>query len=287
VQRAWRLGCHEVPPLDQQTILITGATDGLGRALAHELASGGAAVLVHGRDDSRGRETIDLIRTQTGNERVHWLRADLSSLAEIRGLAQQAVSEYDRLDALVNNAGIGTVAPGDGRRMESADGYELRFAVNYLSGYLLTRLLLPLIVQSAPARIVNVSSAGQAPIDFDDVMLERHYDGVQAYCQSKLAQIMFTFDLADELRDRFVTANCLHPATFMPTKIVRAAGVTPVSALEDGVRATRRLAADEELDGVTGQYFNGLRPAEPHAQARDGKARARLRELSDRLSGLV
>jgi NAD(P)-dependent dehydrogenase (short-subunit alcohol dehydrogenase family) len=269
-----------VRPLHEQTILITGATDGLGRALAAELADRGARILVHGRDEDRGRETIEQIG---GGE---WLRADLSSLAEVRGLAQQVLDRHDRLDTLVNNAGIGTAAPGEGRRVESADGYELRFAVNYLAGYLLTRLLADLLERSAPARIVNVSSAGQAPIDFEDVMLERHYDGVQAYCQSKLAQIMFTLDLADELRQRDVTVTCLHPATYMPTKMVRAAGVDPISSLEQGVEATLRLIADPELDGVTGQYFNGTHRAEPHPQASDPDARRQLRELSDRLVGL-
>jgi NAD(P)-dependent dehydrogenase (short-subunit alcohol dehydrogenase family) len=271
-----------VRALDEQTILITGATDGLGRALARELAAGGAKLLLHGRDDARGRETLD----ELGSDAAQWLRADLSSLGEVRSLADQVLGSGDRLDALVNNAGIGTAAPGDGRRLESADGFELRFAVNYLAGYFLTKLLLPLLERSAPARIVNVSSAGQAPIDFEDVMLERHYDGVQAYCQSKLAQIMFTFDLADELKDRDVTANCLHPATYMPTKMVTAAGVDPVSSLAQGVQATRRLVAEPELDGLTGQYFNGTHATEPHPQARDPDARRRLRELSDRLCGL-
>ena len=273
-------------PLDQQTILITGATDGLGRGLAGELAVAGATLLVHGRDQTRGRETIADLEAATGNRNLHWLRADLGSLYEVHGLADQLIAEYDRLDVLVNNAGIGTTLPGDGRRVESQDGYELRFAVNYLAGYLLTRLLLPLLERSAPARIVSVSSAGQAPIDFDDVMLERHYDGVQAYCQSKLAQVMLTFDLAEELDGRGVTANCLHPGTYMPTKMVHAAGVTPVTALEDGVKATLRLVSDPELDGVTGRYFNGLREAEPHPQARDPEARRRLRSLSDQLSEL-
>jgi len=271
-------------PLAEQTILVTGATDGHGRTLAEQLAAVGATLLVHGRNDARGHEVTEEIRARTGNEDVHWLRADLGSLDEVRTLAQKVMREHDRLDALVNNAGIGTVNDaGDNRRMESRDGYELRFAVNYLAGYLLTRLLLPLLEKSAPARVVNVSSAGQAPIDFDDVMLERHYDGIQAYCQSKLAQIMFTFDLAGELDANTVTATCLHPATYMPTKMVLASGVSPTSSLEDGVAATRRLVADPELDGVTGRYFNGLRPADPHPQAFDLEARRRLRELSEQL----
>jgi NAD(P)-dependent dehydrogenase (short-subunit alcohol dehydrogenase family) len=268
--------------LDQQTILVTGATDGLGRALANELAGEGATLLVHGRDDAKGRETIEAIRARTGNEDLHWLRADLASLDDVRALAEEVAHGHERLDVLVNNAGIGT-SEGGGGRMESRDGHELRFAVNYLAGYLLTRLLLPLLERSAPARIVNVSSAGQAPIDFDDVMLERRYDGVQAYCQSKLAQVMLTFDLAEELRGRGVTATCLHPATYMPTKMVRESGVSPVSSLEEGLEATLRLVADPELDGVTGGYFNGLREAVPHPQANDPEARRRLRELSEQI----
>jgi NAD(P)-dependent dehydrogenase (short-subunit alcohol dehydrogenase family) len=275
-----------LPELERQTILITGASDGLGRALAGELASRGATLLIHARDEGRGNEAIDEIRERTRNERLHLLLADLASLEQVRLLAETVARNHDRLDVLVNNAGIGTTLPGDGRRMESADGYELRFAVNYLAGYLLTHSLLDLLERSAPARVVNVSSAGQAPIDFDDVMLERGYDGVQAYCQSKLAQVMFTFDLAEQLRGAGVSITALHPATYMPTKMVRAAGVEPISSLEQGVQATLRLIADPELEGVTGRYFNGTRPAGPHPQAEDPEARRRLRELSDRLCGL-
>ena len=272
--------------LEQQTILITGATDGLGRALASELAGAGATLLVHGRDETRGEQTVTEIEEASANAKLHWLQADLSSLEQVRALARSVTAQSDRLDVLVNNAGIGTTLPGDGRRMVSQDGYELRFAVNYLACYLLTRMLLSLLERSAPARVVNVSSAGQAPLDFDDVMLERHYNGIQAYCQSKLAQIMFTFDLAEELEGRTVSATCLHPATYMPTKMVRAAGVNPISTLEQGVAATLRLIADPELEGVTGVYFNGQEPTVPDPQAHDADARHRLRELSDRLCGL-
>jgi NAD(P)-dependent dehydrogenase (short-subunit alcohol dehydrogenase family) len=275
-----------VRALEEQTALITGATDGLGRALASALAAAGATVLIHGRDETRGRQTIGALEAATGNGKLRWLRADFASLDEVRGLASNVSADCDRLDVLVNNAGIGTTLPGEGQRMESRDGYELRFAVNYLAGYLLTRSLLTLLESSQPARVVNVSSAGQAPLDFADVMLERSYGGVQAYCQSKLAQVMFTFDLAEELERQVVSATCLHPATYMPTKMVRAAGVEPISTLQQGVEATRRLAADAELEGVTGAYFNGSQRADPHPQARDPGARRQLRELSNRLCGL-
>jgi NAD(P)-dependent dehydrogenase (short-subunit alcohol dehydrogenase family) len=274
-------------PLVERTILVTGATDGLGKALVADLAASGAEVLVHGRDERRGRDTLDEIRARTPDARVRFVRANLASLAQVRDLAAQVQRDTDRLDVLVNNAGIGATTGGDERREESGDGHELRFAVNYLSGYLLTRLLLPLLERSAPARIVNVSSAGQTPIDFGDVMLAHGYSGGRAYCQSKLAQVMFTFDLADELEGRGVTATCLHPATYMPTKMVIEAGTTPANPLERGLEATRRLVADPELDGVTGVYFNGVRRAEPEPQARDADARLRLRTLSDELCGII
>lgn len=258
-------------PINEQTILITGATDGLGRALAAELAAEGAHVLVHGRSDARGEATLKEI-----GGRASWYRADLSSLAETRALAEAVRADHPRLDVLVNNAGIG----GPGGREESADGHELRFAVNYLSGYLLTRLLLPTLISSAPARVVNVSSLGQQAVDFDDVMLTRGYSPIRAYCQSKLAQIMFTVDLAAELDGTGVTANALHPATYMPTKMVS----SPISTLEEGVRATHRLVADPALDGVSGRFFDGLNEARADAQAYDADARARLRALSDALT---
>ncbi|GAA4316685.1 SDR family NAD(P)-dependent oxidoreductase [Actinomadura luteofluorescens] len=258
-------------PIDQQTILITGATDGLGRALAAELAAEGATVLVHGRDDRRGEATLQEI-----GGKASWYRADLSSLAETRALAEAVRADHPRLDVLVNNAGIGTGGP----RQESADGHELTFQVNYLSGYLLTRLLLPTLIASAPARIVNVSSLGQQAIDFDDVMITRGYTGTRAYCQSKLAQILFTIDLAAELSGTGVTANALHPATYMPTKMVS----SPISTLEEGVRATHRLVTDPALDDVSGRFFDGLKEARADAQAYDPDARARLKSLSEELT---
>jgi NAD(P)-dependent dehydrogenase (short-subunit alcohol dehydrogenase family) len=276
-----------VKPLDEQVILVTGATDGLGRGVATALADAGATLLLHGRSPERLDAVVEEIGAATQNANLRPYRADLASLDEVRRLGDEIVARESRLDALVNNAGIGTTLPGDGERMVSADGYELRFAVNYLAGFLLTNRLAELLAASAPARVVNVSSAGQAPIDFDDVMLEHGYSGTRAYAQSKLAQVMFTIDLAEELRDRGVTVNCLHPATYMPTKMVlhaRGEGVTP---LEDGVRATVRLVASPELDRVTGRYFNGEVESEPHPQAHDAAARAELRRISNELTGLT
>jgi NAD(P)-dependent dehydrogenase (short-subunit alcohol dehydrogenase family) len=268
------------------TVLVTGATDGLGRALARDLAGRGHEVLLHGRDDARGKETLEEIRRATGSEALSWYRADLAELAQVRDLADRVAADHPRLHVLVNNAGIGADVPGGGVRQESADGHELRFAVNYLAGHLLTRRLLPSLEAAGsagpgPARIVMVSSAGQAALDFDDLMLERDYSGWRAYCQSKLAQILDAFDLADELDPALVTATALHPATYMPTKIVP----SPISTIAEGVDATARLAVDPELAGVTGRYVNGVREARPDPQALDPQARRRLREIADELTG--
>jgi NAD(P)-dependent dehydrogenase (short-subunit alcohol dehydrogenase family) len=263
-----------------KTVLVTGSTDGLGRALAHELAAGGATVLLHGRDSAKGEATLRDIREATGSDRLAFYLADFSSLSEVRRLAEQVLAEHDRLDVLVNNAGIGR---GDGSREVSDDGYELRLAVMYLAPFLLTQLLERLLVESAPARIVNVASAGQAPIDFDDLMLERDYNGIRAYCQSKLALVMLTLDQADALRDSGVTANCLHPGTFMPTKMVLEAGVRPVDSLETGVEATMRLVSAPELADVTGVYFERTREALALEQAYDREARRRLNGIATKL----
>jgi NAD(P)-dependent dehydrogenase (short-subunit alcohol dehydrogenase family) len=273
--------------IDQRTVLVTGATDGLGRALALELASRRASVLLHGRSATRLGDTGDEIRQATGGERLGSYRADFSSLVEVRRLAQDIERNHDRLDLLINNAGIGFGPPGGSREL-SADGYELRFAVNYLAPFLLTRLLMPLLERSAPARIVNVASAGQVPVDFDDVMLDAGYDGVRAYRQSKLAQVMFTFELAGRLAaagEEAVTVNALHPATFMDTKMVHEAGGAPMSTIDDGLEATLALALSPDLDGVSGRYFNRLQEARADPQAYDPDARRRLWQLSEQLTG--
>ncbi len=266
--------------LDGKCALVTGSTDGVGRLVAAHLAADGASVLVHGRDPARGERLVAEIKGKGGA--AEFLAADLASLRAVRDLAQAVQARTERLDILVNNAGIGSASGGNTRQV-SADGCELRFAVNYLSGFLLTHLLLPLLRASTPARIVNVASAGQQEIDFADVMLTRGYGGTRAYCQSKLAQIMFTIDLAETLKGSGVTVNALHPATYMNTTMVREAGVTPLSSVEAGAEAILNLAASPALQGRSGLYFNGLNEARANRQAYDTEARRRLRDLSREL----
>jgi NAD(P)-dependent dehydrogenase (short-subunit alcohol dehydrogenase family) len=268
-----------------KTVLITGSTDGVGRYVASELARHGARVLIHGRDASRAKALVDEIASR-GHAAPTFYQADLSSLAGARELADKVASDHKRIDVFVSNAGIGSQNSGP-QRQESADGYELRFAVNYLAGFLLAYRLLPLIKAAAPSRIVNVASLGQHPIDFDDVMITRNYSGSRAYAQSKLSQIMFTIDLAEELKGTGVTVNALHPATYMNTTMVRAGGITPISTVEQGGAAILHLVQGDDVADRSGLFFNGMTEMKANAQAYDTSARKRLRELSLKLVGLA
>jgi NAD(P)-dependent dehydrogenase (short-subunit alcohol dehydrogenase family) len=265
------------------TVLVTGSTDGLGRSVASELARRGATVLVHGRSRERGERALAALRAETGNDRVALHLADLADLRQVSALADDIEQTHPELHVLINNAGIGTGLPDDRRRQESRDGYELRFAVNYLAGFLLTQRLLPLLRRSAPARIVNVASLGQHPIDFDDPMLTRDYSGPRAYGQSKLAQIMYTIELAERVPTEEVTVNSLHPGTYMPTKIVLEEIGRSVDSLETGSAATVRLAIDAELEGVSGRFFDREEETAANPQAYDREARSALWKLSERL----
>ncbi len=268
-------------PIEQQIILITGATDGLGRAVASELADQGATLLLHGRSEERGKRTLAAIKAQSGNNKLKYYRADFESLAKVRDLAGRIAAEHDRLDVLLNNAALGI----DPARRVTADGHESTFQVDYLAPFTLSYLLETLLIASAPSRIVNVASAGQAPINFDDIMLERSYDGMHAYCQAKLADVMLTIDQAAELSGTGVTVNCVHPALNMPTKIVTHM-FTPQSTIADGVHATVRLMIDPTLENVTGRYFDQTQEARALADAYDERARARLRAVAEQLTGV-
>ncbi|HBG04176.1 MAG: short-chain dehydrogenase [Geobacteraceae bacterium GWC2_58_44] len=275
--------------LEEVTILITGSTDGLGERVATDLAGKGATILLHGRDPDKGRRVQAKIREATGSNRLQYFNADLSSLAEVGRLAASVADSCQRLDVLINNAGLGA-GPDPRRRENSAEGFELRFAVNYLAPFLLTRRLLRLLCRTAEqvgqARIVNVASAAQRAIELDDVMLEKSYDGMRAYSQSKLAQVMFTFDLALELAGTGVTVNALHPASLMDTKMVREWFGTPRTTVDEGAPYVERLAVAKELDGVTGTYYDQDEPSLATDQAYDQKARRRLREMSLIWTGL-
>jgi NAD(P)-dependent dehydrogenase (short-subunit alcohol dehydrogenase family) len=271
--------------MDGKTVLITGSTDGVGRYVASELAAGGAKVLIHGRDAARAKSLIEEIK-RAGHAEPTFYQADLSSLAGTRKLAEAVLADHKRLDVFVSNAGIGSQSGGPGRKT-SADGFELLFAVNYLSGFLLAYLLLPVLKAAAPSRIVNVASLGQHPVDFDDVMITRGYNGSRAYAQSKLSQIMFTIDLADELKGFGVTVNSLHPATYMNTTMVRAGGITPISTVEQGGEAILHLVSGDDVANKSGLFFNGMNEAKANPQAYDETARKRLRALSFELTGLA
>ena len=271
----------------KRVIAITGATDGIGRAMARAVAARGATTIVHGRSPERVQGTIAEIVAESPDAQVSGHVADFASLARVRDLGDALAAGFPRIDVLINNAGIGSGVAGSAREL-SADGHELRFAVNYLAPFLLTALVLPSLRASRAARIVNVASAGQAAVDFDDVMLEKHYDGRRAYGQSKLALIGFTVDLARKLRENGianVTANALHPASLMPTKMVYESFGYTMSTLETGVDATLRLALDPSLDGVSGSYFDVLEETRAQPQAYDTQARVRLWKISERLAG--
>ena len=268
-------------PMKGKVVLITGSTDGLGREVARRVAALGAHVIVHGRNQERGTALVQEI-AQAGRGSASFHRADLASLADVRALAQAVLRDHTRLDVLVNNAGIWL---NDGTRQVSADGHELHFAVNYLSGFLLTRMLLPRLRDSAPSRIVNVASGSQAPIDFTDVMLTRPGRASRGYGQSKLAQIMFTVDLAGELKGSNVSVVALHPATMMDTTMVRQSGMPSRSTVDEGAKAVMNLITGQDIE--SGSYFNGLRPARAHEQAYDPAALAKLRDLSMTLTALT
>ncbi len=269
-----------VPSSDQQVALVTGSTSGLGRELAMRLGARGDHVIVHGRNAERGAEVVDAINAE-GPGSARFYRADLASLAEVRQFAETLLADYGRLDLLINNAGFGS-APDE--RLLTGDGHEYRFQVNYLSTFLLTHMLMPRLLDSAPSRIVNVSSGAQTPIDFDDVMIEKDFSGRRAYAQSKLAQVMFTHDLAEELEGTGVVVGSLHPATYMPTGMVRRAGVEPRSTIDEGADAVMQLVDSD--DYRSGQYFSGLNPTRANDQAYDAEARDRLKRLSQELTGI-
>jgi NAD(P)-dependent dehydrogenase (short-subunit alcohol dehydrogenase family) len=266
--------------MDVQTIVITGATDGLGRAVALDLATAGHRLILHGRRPEALADVRDEVAAAGGTDPAI-VRADLSSLAEVHDLADQVTALTDRVDVLVNNAGVGPGPASGQKRPLTVDGNELCFAVNYLAAFDLTHRLLPVITR----RVVNVASLGLAPIQFDDLALRGDYDDWWLpYNQSKLAMITWGMTLADRLDQ--VTVNSLHPGTYMPTKMVLDNGIPPVHSLASGVEATTRLIIDPALAMITGRFFDQLVETRSYvADAYDTGVRERLWRVSLELTG--
>lgn len=280
--------------LTGKTCLVTGATAGIGEITAYELARMGARVLVVSRSARRCADTVERIQQGTGNPAVEYFAADLSSQEQVRRLAEDVLRKLERLDVLVNNAG-GLFM----RRRESVDGMEMTWALNHLSYFMVTLLLLDCLKSSAPARVVNVSSDAHhgAKINFEDLQGRKRYAGYQAYGQSKLANILFTYELARRLEGTGVTANALHPG-FVATSFAKnngplyALGMTVIHRIfaispEEGARTTVYLAASPEVEGITGQFFVKRRAVRSDPASYDQKTAARLWQVSAQMTGIT
>ena len=266
--------------LSGKTVFITGATDGLGKQVALAAARAGATLLLHGRNPVKGAAVLQEIQVASGNSDLFYFNADFASLQEVKELSLQVRREHPHLHVLINNAAIGGGPRGSSRREVSREGLELRFAVNYLAHFVLTQNLLPLLLHSTPARIVQVSSIGQSPLDFTDLMQEKGYDSFDAYCKSKLALILYSMELADRLQGQGVVVNSLHPASLMNTHMVQEYFGYTLSTVAEGVKVVEHVAFSPKTAEITGAYFDQLREAKAHRQAYDPAARKQLWQAS-------
>jgi NAD(P)-dependent dehydrogenase (short-subunit alcohol dehydrogenase family) len=265
-------------------ILVTGSTDGIGKATAMELARRGARILIHGRSRSKARAVQREVQDSSAGGKPDIVIADFSDPDQVRGMAEEISSTYSRLDVLVNNAGTYQKA-----RNLTERGVEMTFAVNYLAPFLLTTLLLPLLRENTPSRIITVASSAHedvSGIDWDNLPGMPRYDPWEAYCLSKFADLAFTYMLAEKLEGSGVTANCLHPGV-VDTKVLRTAfpgmkGISP----EEGARTSVYLAFSPEVAGVSGQYFENMRPVRSTALTHDRAVQEKLWEIAEELTGV-
>ena len=264
--------------LSGQTILITGSTDGLGKLMAQDLAMQGAIVLLHGRDKEKGKSVLDELSKLAKNNQLKYYNGDFSSLKEVKALSKEILKTQKQIDILINNVGVGSGKAPKVKREISKDGLELRFAVNYLAHVLLTEKLLP-ILKPGTSQIINVASVGQEPINFEDVMIEKGYDGLFAYRQAKTALIMYTFDLAERLKDKGIKVNAIHPASLMNTKMVMEGWGYSLTTVEQGAEAVENLIFTD----TTGKYYDGKILSKAIPQAYDLNARATLKNITDKL----
>lgn len=267
-----------------RTILVTGSTDGIGKATAKALARQGHRVLVHGRDPEKGRAVLREIGKETGGATLDLFTADLSSLKGIRSLAASVTERYDRLDVLINNAGV--YLPG---RVLTGDGLEVTFAVNLVAPFLLSHHLMPLLTVGAPARIVNVASSAHfdaGTMDWDNLQGEKQYDGWGAYSRSKLGVILFTYSLARRLDPGQVTVNCLHPGVICTKLLYSAFPDYPCEPPDTGARTPVYLATSPRVAGVTGKYFDGMKEERSSRTSHDRDIQDRLWGYLEKVAGL-
>lgn len=270
--------------MNNKTILITGATDGIGKAEAVELAETGARILVHGRNAQRAQFAVDSIRKASGSPAVEPVVADFASVKQVRQLAADIINRYKRLDVLINNAGVLS-----NERVMTEDGFELTFQVNHLAHVLLTHLLLGLLKSSAPSRIINVSSMAhhRGRIEFDNLQGERSYRGRTAYGQSKLANVLFTNELAERLHGSGVTVNALHPG-IIKTKLLRAGfGGFWGAGVNKGAETIVYLAISQEGEATTGKYFVNSKSAESSTLSHDKNLQKEFWRVSEQMVGIV
>ncbi len=275
-----------------KTALITGGTSGIGKATAVALAAMGADVVVVGRNRERGEAAVGEIKGQSHSESVELMLADLSVQAEVRRLAGEFLERYDRLDVLANNAGL-----VQSKRTETSDGIETTLAINHLAPFLLTNLLLDRLEQSAPSRVITVSSEAQrwGNVNFDDLQSTQKYRGFPVYGLTKLANIVFTYELAERLKGTYVTANCLHPGPVStnfgknnsgPMALFFRVAKPFMRTPEQGADTLIWLASSSDVEGVSGKYFSDRKEIEAKKVAYDPAARRKLWEISEDLTGL-